>query len=144
MAAIQVACANGDYIDITTTGRRTGQPRRIELNAHWIDDRLWLSGLASRRKRSWVANLETQPRMTFHLKGQDAADLPATGRVVEATAERAAVIPHVAAAWGRRDVQAMIELAPLVEVVLDEVRLGWTAGPDGREPESGRAAAPGG
>jgi deazaflavin-dependent oxidoreductase (nitroreductase family) len=119
IAAIRTACERGDYIDITTTGRRTGQARRIELNAHWIGERLWLSGLASRRKRAWIVNLEADPRMTFHLKGRLRADLPATGRVVTDAAERAAVIPTVAAVWGRRDVAAMVEWAPLVEVILD-------------------------
>lgn len=124
IAAIRTACERGDYIDITTTGRRTGQARRIELNAHWIDERLWLSGLASRRKRAWIVNLAADPRMTFHLKGQTRADLAATGRVVTDPVERAAVIPAVAAAWGRRDVAAMVEWAPLVEVILDDTAVG--------------------
>jgi deazaflavin-dependent oxidoreductase (nitroreductase family) len=119
IAAIRTACERGDYIDITTTGRRTGQARRIELNAHWIDERLWLSGLASRRKRAWIVNLEADPRMMFHLKGRLRADLAGIGRVVTDAAERAAVIPAVAAAWGRRDVAEMVEWAPLVEVILD-------------------------
>jgi len=118
-AAIRAACERGDFIDITTTGRRSGMARRIELNAHWIEERLWLSGLASRRKRAWILNLEADPRLTFHLKGPIRADLAAKGRVVTDPAERAAVIPAVAAAWGRRDVAAMVEWAPLVEVILD-------------------------
>jgi deazaflavin-dependent oxidoreductase (nitroreductase family) len=120
IGAIRTVCERGDYIDITTTGRRSGLPRRIELNAHWIDDRLWLSGLASRRKRAWIANLESSPRLTFHLKGPVVADLAATGRVVTEPGERAAIIPAVAAAWGRRDVAAMVDWAPLVEVLLDD------------------------
>ena len=34
-------------IDITTTGRRTGEARRIEIAIHNIDGRLYISGMPS-------------------------------------------------------------------------------------------------
>ena len=37
--------AHGQVIDITTTGRRTGQPRRIEIVDHVIDGRIFISGM---------------------------------------------------------------------------------------------------
>jgi hypothetical protein len=86
---------------------------------HNIDGRIVISGSPRHRTRAWIHNLEADPRLTFHLKGALRADLAATGRVVTDAAERAAVIPAVAAAWGRRDVAAMVEWAPLVEVILD-------------------------
>lgn len=43
-AAIANALAHGDLIDITTTGRRTGLPRRIEIVYHVIDGRIYISG----------------------------------------------------------------------------------------------------
>jgi deazaflavin-dependent oxidoreductase (nitroreductase family) len=116
---IRQALTRGRTIDITTTGRRSGQPRRIEIVFHNIDGRIYLSGMPSRRRRSWLANLEAHPRFTFHLKGAVRADLPATARVINDEAERRAVLTHVARAWKRDDVETMVRYSPLVEVTLD-------------------------
>jgi deazaflavin-dependent oxidoreductase (nitroreductase family) len=107
-------------IDITTTGRRTGKARRIEIAIHNIDGRLYISGMPSPRKRSWIHNLEADPRMTVHVK--DPAfrrDLPATARVIADEAERREVMPFIAANWRRTDVDRMVEYSPLIEVTLD-------------------------
>ena len=108
------ALSRGHTIDITTTGRRTGQPRRIETVFHNIDGRIVLSGLPG--KRSWYANLLSNPRFTFHLKHAVKADLPATARPIVEPVERRAVMERVAANWGRRDLDVMLERSPLVEV----------------------------
>jgi hypothetical protein len=39
-------------IDITTTGRRTGEPRRIEIAFYRLGDSVYLSGIPSPRPRS--------------------------------------------------------------------------------------------
>jgi deazaflavin-dependent oxidoreductase (nitroreductase family) len=120
-AAIKQALAGGHTIDITTTGRRSGQPRRIEIVFHNFGGRLFISGVPSPRKRSWIANLEADPRLTFHLKGPGASvELPATARVITDDVERREILPLVAAAWGRRDLDAMIAMSPLIEVTLDD------------------------
>jgi F420H(2)-dependent quinone reductase len=109
------ALERGHRIDITTTGRRTGLPRRIELVFHNIDGRIYLSGRPG-RPRAWVANLRADDRMTLHLKGPMAtADLPARGRVVLDRAERERVLAPIAASWGY-EVGAMVASSPLVEV----------------------------
>ena len=41
---IRRSLSRGHRIDITTTGRRTGKPRRIEIVFHNIDGRLYISG----------------------------------------------------------------------------------------------------
>ena len=108
------------FIDITTTGRQTGQPRRIEIAIHRFDGRYFISGSPSRRKRAWIANLETNPRMTVHIKaGPTPVDLPATARVIDGEAERRAIMPRVAANWRRTDVDVMVAYSPLIEVTLD-------------------------
>ena len=38
---------SGHTIDITTTGRKTGEPRRIEIVFHNIDGRLIITGIAA-------------------------------------------------------------------------------------------------
>jgi deazaflavin-dependent oxidoreductase (nitroreductase family) len=118
---IRRALSHGQRIDITTTGRRTGRPRRIEIVFHNFDGRIYISGLPSRRKRAWIANLEADPRLTFHLKGRAvAADLPARARVITDEAERRAILSKVAAAWRRSDVDVMVAFSPLIEVTIED------------------------
>jgi deazaflavin-dependent oxidoreductase (nitroreductase family) len=107
-------------IDITTTGRRTGEARRIEIAIHNIGGRLFISGMPSPRKRGWIYNLEADPRMTIHVK--DPAfrrDLPASARVIDQEAERREIMPYIAANWHRTDVDRMVAQSPLIEVTLD-------------------------
>jgi deazaflavin-dependent oxidoreductase (nitroreductase family) len=117
--AIDLALERGQTIDITTTGRSTGRPRRLEIVFHNIGGRIYISGIPSRRRRSWIANLEAEPRFTFHLKGRVRADLPATARIIDDEAERRQILPHVARAWGRRDLEDMVRYSPLIEVTID-------------------------
>ncbi|MEO8744363.1 MAG: nitroreductase family deazaflavin-dependent oxidoreductase, partial [Candidatus Dormiibacterota bacterium] len=106
-------------IDITTTGRKTGEPRRIEIVFHNIGGRIFISGQPSPRKRKWLANLEAHPDFTFHLKGKVQADLQAKARVIDDVAERREILPDVARAWNRTDVDRMVRESPLIEVTLD-------------------------
>jgi deazaflavin-dependent oxidoreductase (nitroreductase family) len=117
---IRRALTRGHTIDITTIGRRTGLPRRIEIVFHNIDGRLYISGIPNaRRQRSWLCNLEATPAFTFHLTGPLQADLPATARVITDEAERRAILPHVARAWRRDDLEAMVSWSPLIEVTIE-------------------------
>lgn len=118
---IRAALSSGGTIDITTTGRRSGEPRRIEIVFHRIDGRIWISGIPSPRRRAWIANLADDPRLTVHLKGPRAiADLPATARIVDDPTERRHILEGVARAWRRTDVDQMVAMSPLIEVSIDE------------------------
>ena len=118
--SVRRALAQSGVIDITTTGRRTGQPRRIEIVYHVIDGRIYISGMPrAERTRSWLSNLEANPRFTFHLKTAVRADLPATARVITDGAERRAILAHVARAWNRTDLDTMVAHSPLVEVTIE-------------------------
>lgn len=112
------ALTRGHTIDITTTGRRTGQARRIETVFHNIDGRIVLSGMPG--KRSWYANLLADPRFTFHLKGAVKANLAATARPIIEPTERRAVMARVARNWGRDDLDVMLDRSPLVEVTFNK------------------------
>lgn len=117
---IRAALSRGGTIDITTIGRRSGEPRRIEIVFHRIDGRMWISGMPSPRRRSWIANLATNPRLTVHLKGPLAvADLPAVARIVTDEKERRSILERVARAWNRTDVDRMVAQSPLIEVTLE-------------------------
>ena len=116
---IEAALKRGQTIDITTSGRKTGTPRRIEIVFHNIEGRIYISGIPRPEKRDWLLNLEAQPRLTFHLKGKVHADLPAVARVIDDEAERRHVLPHVARSWRRNDLEQMVFYSPLIEVTFD-------------------------
>jgi deazaflavin-dependent oxidoreductase (nitroreductase family) len=117
--AIRAALDRGGIIDITTTGRRTGELRRIEIVLHNIDGRIVISGMPRRdRTRAWIRNIEADPRLTVHLKRGVTADLPGTARIVTDEDERRALLVHVARAWNRTDVDAMVAWSPLIEVTI--------------------------
>jgi deazaflavin-dependent oxidoreductase (nitroreductase family) len=117
---IRSALSRGQTIDITTTGRRSGVPRRIEIVFHNIDGRLYISGIPrAERRRSWLANLEATPAFTFHLTGPVQADLPATARLITDENERRAILAYVARAWRRNDLEAMVAWSPLIEVTIE-------------------------
>ena len=121
---VRRSLSRGHRIDITTTGRKTGRPRRIEIVFHNIDGRLIITGSPrADRKRAWLLNLEADPNLTFHIKRPGAeADLPARARVITDDAERRAVAKWVATnAWNGVDVDAMTAYAPMIEVTIDDL-----------------------
>ena len=97
---IQDALDHSQTVDITTTGRHTGTPRRIEIALHNIRGRLVISGIPSPRTRAWVYDLE------------------GTARVVTDPEERRAYLVDVARAWGRTDLDRMVAQSPLIEVTI--------------------------
>ncbi len=109
-------------VDITTTGRKSGAPRRLEIVLHNIGGRLYISGQPSRRRRSWLANLDANPAFTLHVKRGSRADLPATAREITDQAERRQVLEQVARHWKRDDVDTMVQYSPLIEVNIDGSR----------------------
>ena len=117
---VKEALTQGGVIDITTTGRRTGQQRRIEIAFHAFDGHVYISGYPRPQKRRWLMNLEASPRCTFHLKGDVKADLSASARPITAEAERRVVLTKVAASWQRGDIDEMVRYSPLVEVTFEE------------------------
>jgi deazaflavin-dependent oxidoreductase (nitroreductase family) len=114
--AIDAALERGHTIDITTTGRLSKQARRLEIVFHNVDGRIYISGTPYPRKRRWLLNLEADPHLTFHLKGKTQADLPAVARVIDDEAERRKILPHIARAWKRDDLERMVRYSPLIEV----------------------------
>jgi deazaflavin-dependent oxidoreductase (nitroreductase family) len=114
---VKQALARDRVIDITTTGRRTGRPHRIEIWFHNLDGHLYITGLPGRR--DWYANLWANPVFTFHLKASLKADLPAQARPIDEEAERRQVLAGILRKLDRSsDLDAWVEGSPLVEVEL--------------------------
>ena len=65
----RAALNRSQVIDLTTTGRRTGQPRRIEIFLHHDDGRLYITGMPrADRTRDWIHNIAADPHVIVHLK----------------------------------------------------------------------------
>jgi deazaflavin-dependent oxidoreductase (nitroreductase family) len=110
------ALSYSQTIDMTTTGRRSGQARRIEIMLHSIDGRLLVSGKPG-FPRGWVANISADPAVTLHLR-RPATDVPARARVVTDRSERETLLAPIARAW-RTPLPTMVEGAPLIEITPD-------------------------
>lgn len=105
-------------IDITTFGRKTGLPRRIEIWFHNLEGCLYITGLPG--SRDWYANLVANPAFTFHLKESVQADLPARATPIVDEAQRRDILARITGnLGGQRDLEAWVKDSPLVEVKLD-------------------------
>jgi deazaflavin-dependent oxidoreductase (nitroreductase family) len=116
---VRRALGRNGVVDLVTTGRRTGQARRVEIYLHSIDGHLYVSGIPrADRPRAWLLNVAAHPEVTIHLKLGVAADLQGRARVIDDERERRDLIPRIAANWGRTDIEAMVAHSPLIEVVV--------------------------
>jgi deazaflavin-dependent oxidoreductase (nitroreductase family) len=119
--ALAAELHHSQVIDMTTTGGRTGVPRRIEIYLHDLDGRLFISGTPYPTKRAWLRNIEADPHITIHLKQHQPVDVPATARVIEDPDERRPLIEAAARRWKRDDIDDMMAMSPLIEIVPDDV-----------------------
>ena len=111
----RTALYHSQVIDLTTTGRRTGRPRRIEIFLHEDDGQLFISGMPrADRTRDWIHNITADPNVVVHLKQSMSADIPMTARVITDPAERRPFIEAAAKRWGRTDVEEMLRHSPLI------------------------------
>jgi len=77
------ASGTAKYLYLTTTGRRTGRPREIEIWFTQCGGRYYL--VAEHRERAqWVKNLRAEPRVAVRVGRRSFA---AQARVVDAKAE---------------------------------------------------------
>lgn len=116
MDVVRRELADDPTIDVTTTGRRSGEPRRFEIWMMDVDGRFFITGLPG--PRDWFANLLAHPGCTIHLKRSAGVDLAATAAPVADEPTRRRVIEHLGAEWYRsqRDLDDLVAGAPMVEV----------------------------
>lgn len=89
--SVREAMDRGGIADITTTGRKTGQRRRIEIYFHQFDGRYYLTGRHG-AKRDWEANIVAHPEFTLHLKRGVQADVAVVGEPEPDPEERARIL----------------------------------------------------
>ncbi len=117
---IERALQTDRLIDITTTGRKSGNPHQIEIAFHYLDEVVYISGLPG--KRDWYANMVANPEFTFHLKQSVQADIPAKATPVLADASRREILARIVQKWDRQqELESFLQNSPLVEVQLDDV-----------------------
>ena len=123
--AIEQALSRSGIVDITTTGRKSGQARRIEIFLHNLDGAFYLTGKPG-FPRDWIANLAADPRMTLHLKRGVEADVNATAEVITDPEEKGRIILRARVeSWGadpevaRSEIDYWIATAPLVRFTID-------------------------
>ena len=88
---IKDAMDRGGIADITTIGRKSGKPRRIEIYFHQFDGEYYLTGRPG-HKRDWEANIKANPEFTLHLKRGIEADVPVIGEEEPDRQERRRVL----------------------------------------------------
>jgi len=118
--SIRQALRSDRTIDITTTGRKSGLPRRIEIWFHNLDGRIFITGTPG--KRGWYANLLANPKFIFHLKGSIQTDLPARAIPILDSEERRKILSEITGSLSREDdLDEWVAESPLVEVIYAEV-----------------------
>ncbi|CAN5606211.1 hypothetical protein BH24ACT5_BH24ACT5_07350 [soil metagenome] len=119
MDVVREELVDDPTIDITTTGRRSVQPRRMEIWMLDVEGRFFITGTPG--PRDWFANLIAEPCLTVHLKRHASVDLAARALPVIDDATRRDVFTHLRSRWYREQTQTtdLIATAPMVEVIFD-------------------------
>ncbi len=103
-------------VDLTTIGRRSGLPARIEIWWFHVDDRFVITGTPG--KRDWFANVLANPTVTIHAPFGDFAGQAV---VVEDFEFRRRVFTDPAIGWYRTqsELERLMTSAPMIEIALD-------------------------
>jgi deazaflavin-dependent oxidoreductase (nitroreductase family) len=110
------AAASEPFLYLTTVGRRTGQPHRIEIWFAAREGRLYLLS-GGRDRADWVRNLQANPRVTVELAGESrvgVAHVVEAGSADDALARQLLVAKYADSednleAWGRTSLPVVIE-----------------------------------
>ena len=118
---VKQALISDQVVDITTTGRKSGQPRRIEIWVHYQDGTVFISGTPG--KRGWYANMVAHPEFTLHLKQSMQRDLAVRAVPVTDQSRRREVFARMIELEPRREslranTDEWLKASPLVEVKL--------------------------
>jgi deazaflavin-dependent oxidoreductase (nitroreductase family) len=100
-------------IDLTTTGRRSGRPTRIEIWWFHVDGRFIITGTPG--KRDWLANVKADPKIVIH---SPLGDHPGTAVVVDDVEFRRRVFTDPEIGWYRSqaELDRLVAKAPMIEI----------------------------
>lgn len=105
------ALKQGGIVDITTTGRNSGNEHRLEIVFHNVDGDLYITGRPG--TRDWYANVTAEPKFTLHLKRGVEADLAAIAEPVTDRDERGRLLERILTDGFRVDPDEARERLPI-------------------------------
>ena len=103
-------------IDITTFGRKTGLPRRIEIWWFRVEGRFIITGTPGRR--DWIANVMHDPRLIVHVDGQD-IESEATPILDWEFRRKVFTQPETSWYTTHEELDRLVRTAPMIEVHLN-------------------------
>jgi deazaflavin-dependent oxidoreductase (nitroreductase family) len=120
-----VTAGDAEFLYLTTTGRRSGQPREIEIWFTHHEGRYYLIA-EHRDQANWVQNLRANPRVHIRVAG---SSMEGTARVMDAKAERTLwqkiqALSEKKYGWGDG---LIVEITPVGEEGADAARRPTTA-----------------
>lgn len=100
-------------VDLTTYGRRSGRPRRIEIWWFRVGDRFIITGTPGRR--DWLANVMVNPAVIVHVGG---VDIETTVSVIRDRDTRLEVFRQRETRWysTQAELDDLVENAPMIEI----------------------------
>ena len=104
-------------IDIVTTGRKSGQPCKIEIWFLYVAGKYVITGTPG--PRGWFANLKANPEFDFCLKESVQATIRAKATPITDREDRHHIFSAPETKWYRDQVESVGELidkSPLVEL----------------------------
>ena len=119
------ALRRGGVVDISTTGRKTGKARRIEIVFHNLDGDFYISGRPG--PRDWFANMLADPSFTLHLRRGLDVDLRAISEPVTDAESREPLLLRILTEGFKVELEEAKERlptwtaeAPLVKFVIED------------------------
>ena len=113
---VERALASDLVIDMTTTGRKSGELRTVEIWFHRVDGRYYITGWPG--SRGWYANLLVDPRLVIHFKDAATPDLAAVAHPITDPGLRRRVLDQVFEIEGgaaRGDFDSWLAGSPIIE-----------------------------
>lgn len=110
------ALTYSETVDITTVGRRSGEPRRLEIWMFAFEDTFVVTGTPGRR--DWLANVLSDPRVTVHVKYPESFDVYTVAAVVADEGFRRRFFAAREPAWYRSQVELerLVGHAPMISL----------------------------
>jgi deazaflavin-dependent oxidoreductase (nitroreductase family) len=102
-------------VDLVTSGRRSGQPQRVEIWWFHFEERFIITGTPG--PRDWYANILADPGVVIETRH---GKFPGSAKVVTDAEFRKRFFIDGAAAWYSTQSQlaSLVETAPMIEIVL--------------------------
>lgn len=116
---VQAALERDFTIDLTTIGRRSTLPRRIEIWYLYLDGAPYVTGTPG--PRDWFANVLANPAIVLHLKESLRADIPGHAEIITDPDLRARVFDAPNSDWYRSmvPIDRLVSESPMIRCDLD-------------------------